>query len=443
MRIVIAGAGEVGTHLAKLLSAEEQDIIVIDEDAAHLDELDSAYNLMTVKGSPTSFFSLKDAATNHADLFIAVTPHESTNLVACAMAKGMGATTTLARISHYGFMDPVNKSTMQHMGVDRLIYPEYLAAKEIITALKHSWVRNWFEIHKGQIILVGVRVRENAPLVGTQLKDLPSVGNLHVSAIRRHNETIIPRGNDYIRADDVLYITFTSSHVDDVIKLCGKEKRRLKKILIMGGSKIAIRLVSMAGQQFDFTIIEKNPEVCAALTEKCPGAEIICGDARDPEVLIDAGVETSDAFIALSPSSESNILTALSAKGYGIKKSVAEVEDMQFISQAQTLGIGSVINKKLLASSTIFQLLLDADSSTSKCLALTDAEVAELEVKPGAKITKSAVKDLKLDRSMTLAALIRDGEGMLVTGNTVIQPGDIVLVFCLSGSLRKVEKLFA
>lgn len=444
MRIVIAGAGEVGTHLAKLLSFEEQDIIVIDQDGEKLDVLDSSYNLMTVKGSPTSFYTLKDAHTSRADLFIAVTPSESTNLVACSIAKSLGAQTTVARISHYGFMDPANKEAMNRMGVDRLIYPEYLAAKEIATALKHSWVRNWFELHEGQIILVGVRIRDNAPLTGMQLKEFASTTNhFHVSAIRRNHETIIPRGDDRMLAGDVLYITCTREHVPDLIKLCGKVEHNIKRVLVMGGSKIAIRLLDLVGNKYRFTIIDNNREVCENLPEKCPNAEIIHGDARDPEVLAEARIDECDAFIALSPSSESNILTTLSAKEFGIKKSVAEVEDMQFIAQAEALGIGTVINKKLLASSTIFQLLLDADSSSSKCLALTDAEVAELEVKPGAKITRAAVKDLHLDRSMTLAALIRDDKGMLVNGNTVFQPGDKVLIFCLAGSLHKVEKLFS
>lgn len=443
MRIVIAGSGEVGTHLAKLLSFEEQDIIVIDDNAERLDILDSSYNLMTVKGNPTSFYAQKDADAGHADLFVAVTPHESTNLVACSIAKSLGAKMTVARVSHYGFMDPANKATMKNMGVDRLIYPEFLAAREIITSLEHSWVRNWFELHEGQIILVGVRIRENAPLAGMQLKEFASMtGNFHVSAIRRNHETIIPRGDDRMLAGDVLYITATRDHVDDLITLCGKVKRRIKKVLIMGGSKIAIRMLDMARDRFDCTIIDNSREVCASLPEKCPNADIIHGDARDPEVLTEAGIDECDAFIALSPSSESNILTTLAAKERGIKKSIAEVEDIQFIPQAEALGIGTVINKKLLATSSIFQLLLDADSSTSKCLALTDAEVAELEVKEGAKITRAAVKDLHLDRNMTLAALIRKDRGMLVTGATRFEPGDKVLVFCLAGSLHKVERLF-
>jgi trk system potassium uptake protein TrkA len=341
-------------------------------------------------------------------------------------------------------MDPKNRDAMTRMGVDRLIYPEYLAAKEITTALDHSWVRNWFELHNGRIILVGVRIRDNAPLAGLQLRELaPYIGRFHVSAIRRHHETIIPRGDDHMQAGDILYITVTREYIPELIQLCGKKERKIKRVLIMGGSKIAIRLVDMAGDRFKFTIIDNDRDTCRQLPEKCPSAEIIHGDARDPEVLFDAGVDECDAFIALSPSSESNILTALSAKEYGVGKSVAEVEDNQFISQAEGLGIGTVINKKLLASSRIFKLLLDADDSTSRCLALSDAEVAEIEVRPGAKITRAAVKDLSLDRNMTLAALIRDDQGMLITGNTQIQAGDRVLVFCLLGSLHKVERLFS
>ena len=442
MKIVIAGAGEVGTHLAKLLSNENQDIIIIDKDREKLAELDADYNLMTECGSPTSFFAQKDASVGSADLFIAVTPQESTNLVACSIAKSLGAKCTVARVSHYSFMDPNNRSKMERMGVDRLIYPEYLAAKEIVTALDHSWVRNWFELHEGRIILVGVKLRDNAPLAGMQLKDFAATGHFHVSAIRRNNETIIPRGNDSMLSGDILYITTTREHVDELVQLCGKVQRKIKRVLIMGGSKIAIRLVDMAGDRFRFTIIDNNRETCNRLCEKCPNADIIFGDARDPDVLLDAGIDDSDAFITLSPSSESNILTTLTAKEFGIAKSVAEVEDIQFIAQAESLGIGTIINKKLLAGSSIFQLLLDADVSTSKCLALTDAEVAELEVKPNAKITRGPVRDLRLDSTMTFAALIRDGEGMLVTGNTTFRAGDRVMIFCLAGSLHKAEKLF-
>ncbi len=443
MKIVIAGAGEVGAHLAKLLSNENQDIVLIDENADRLATLDSNYNIMTLVGSPTTFTDLREAQVGSADLFIAVTPYETANIVACAMAKNLGATTTVARISSYDYMDPANRQLVRQMGVDRLIYPEYLAAVEIITALRHSWVRHWFELHEGQIILVGVRISGSAKIAGMQLKDFAFTNHhFHVSAIKRNHETIIPRGGDTINEGDILYITTTRDHVNDLLELTGKVSHKIRRVLVMGGSKIAVRLANMAGNEFKFRIIDLDLARCRVLPGKCPDCEIIHGDARDPELLADVGLDEMDGFIALTDSSETNILACLTAKDHGVKKTIAEVENIQFISQAEGLNIGTIINKKLLASSTIFQMLLDSDSSTSKCLALTDAEVAELEAREGSKITKAPVKDLRLSHDMTLAGLIRDGQGMLITGNTVIQPGDHVLVFCLSGAIHKVERLF-
>ena len=443
MKIVIVGAGEVGSHLAKLLSREDQDIVLVDKDANRLANLDANYNLMTLCGSPTSFSTMREADVDHCDLFIAVTPYETTNVTACAMAKSIGAKKTVARIDNYEFMVDESQEFFTQIRVDYLIYPEFLAAQEIMTSLKRSWVRHWFELHDGEIILVGVKLRDNAPLIGKQLKELAFVQrSFHISAIKRNHETIIPRGDDIIRANDILYFTTTRDHVDDLLDLCGKVQHDINRVLIMGGSRIAIRLAALAGNEYSFKIIESNLEVCKALPEKCTNCEIVHGDARDFDVLREEGIEDFDAFIALAESSEANILACLTAKEFGVDKTIAEVENIQFISEAEGLNIGTIINKKLLASSKIFQILLDADINSSKCLALTDAEVAEIEAKPKSKITRAAVKDLNLSRDMTIAGLIRDGQGMLVNGNTVIQPGDHVVVFCLTGAIHKVEKLF-
>ena len=443
MRIVIAGAGEVGSHLAKLLSDEEQDITLIDADAERLAVLDANYNLMTVVGEPTSFTTLREASAGQCDLYIAVTPYESNNIVSCSIAKKLGARTTVARIDTYEFMNPANTGYVKSMGVDRVIYPEYLAAEEIITALKHTWTRNWFELHDGRIILAGVKLRQGAPLVGMKLKDFTYTNrHFHVSAIKRNHETIIPRGDDHMDQGDILYFTTTRDHIDELLLLTGKNATKVKRVLIMGGSKIAIRLVNLGHDEFKFKIIEADLERCRKLPAKCPDCEIIHGNASDVDLLADVGISDMDAFVALSDSSESNIFTCLTAKELGVRKTVADVENIQFISQAENLNIGTIINKKLLASSTIFQLLLDSDASTAKCLALADAEVAELEARPGSKITHVPVKELKLPRDVTLAGLIRGEEGMLITGNTHIEAGDHVLVFCLAGSLHKVERLF-
>lgn len=444
MKIVIAGAGEVGSHLAKLLSNEEQDITLIDANADRLAVLDANYNLMTYVGSPTSFATLREAGAASCDLFIAVTPYESNNIVACTIAKNLGAKVTVARIDTYDFMNPENTSLVKHIGVDRVIYPEYVGAEEILSALKHTWARYWFELHDGSLILAGVKLRQGAKMAGMKLRDFAFTNrHFHVAAIKRNHETIIPRGDNSMELGDILYITCKREHIPDLLELTGKTAYQVKKVIIYGGTKMAVRLVNAGRGLFKFKIVDPDMEVCRRLPQKCPDCEIIHGDAaRDTELLDDIGATDADAFVALTDSSETNIFSCLSAKEFGIKKTVADVENIQYISQAENLNIGKVINKKLLASSSIFQLLLDSDSSTSKCLALADAEVAEIEARADSKITRAQVKDLRLPDQLTLAGLFRNGEGSLITGNTRIQPGDRVLVFCLAGALHKVERLF-
>lgn len=444
MRIVIAGAGEVGSHLAKLLSREEQDIVVVDDDARKLAMLDANYNLMTCVGSPVSFRTLQDAGVKEADLFIAVTPFEDRNVTSCSIANYLGARRSVARIDNYEFMKSEYRSFFTGIGVNDVIYPEYLAAQEIRTAMKRGWARNWFELNNGEIILIGVKVRENADIVGRQLKELTmSQHNFHVSAIKRRRDTIIPRGDDVIMANDIVYFTTTSQHVEDIRRLCNKVSYKVRRVMIMGGSRIAVRLASMASDEWDIKIIESDAERCRRLPELCPDCEIINADGRDTDVLIDEGITETDAFIALTDSSETNILACLTAKEYGVNKTIAEVENIQLIYQAEGLNIGTIINKKLLASSKIFQVLLDSDTESSKFLSLADAEVAELEVKEGSRITRHPVKNLDLSRDVTLGGLVRKGRGMLVTGNTVFEPGDRVVVFCLSGLIHKIERLFS
>ena len=446
MKIVIAGAGEVGSHLGKLLSREEQDIVMIDNDREKLDRLDANYNLMTCVGSPTSFRTLSNAGVDTScDLFIAVTPYENTNITSCAIAKSLGARKTVARIDNYEFRNTAHRPFFASIGVDHLIYPEYLAAQEICTALKRPWVRHWFELNDGRLLLIGVKIRSNASLVGKSMRDITATQhNYHVAAIKRRHETIIPRGDDVIQADDILYFTTTEEFVDDIRDLCGKRDYKVRNVMVMGGSRIAVRLAHMASDRLKLTIIENDPDICRRLPEKCSGCDvrIIHGDARNNDVLREEGIGAMDAFVALTDASETNILTCLAAKEMGVNKTIAEVENIQFISEAEILNIGTIVNKKLLASSKIFQLLLDADETSSRFMALSDAEVAELEARPGSKITRAPVMDLRLSRDMTIAGRIRNGRGMLVGGRDRIEAGDHVLVFCLSGSIHKVEKLF-
>lgn len=443
MKIIIAGAGEVGTHLAKMLSKEDQDITLLDSDQSRLDMIDSNYNLMTWNGSTSSFDSLSDVGVADADLYIAVTPYETRNITSCAIAKRLGAKKTVARIDNSEFLVPENKKVLRDIGTDFLIYPENVAANEIATALSHNWARYWAELHDGRLLLIGVKIHANSVLLNVKLKDLPvTTHDFHIAAIKRSSETIIPNGNDEILPGDIVYFITTPPFTQRVRELCGKTKRVIKKVLVMGGSRITRRFARLYSDKFHIKILDKDMANCEEMATLFPDCEIVYGDGRDIEVLAENNIYQYDAFMALTDSSETNILTCMTAKEFGVPKTIAEVENLQFFGQAENLNIDSIINKKLLASSHIYKILLDADESDSRFFALPDAEVAEIYVKPGAKITKGAVKDLRLPFGMTLAALVRGDKVILVSGNTHIEEGDFVVVFSIMGTLQKIEKWF-
>lgn len=444
MKIVIAGAGEVGTHLAKMLSKEKQDIILLDTKVEKLQWIDANYNLMTVVGDPSSFNALKNADAGKADLFIAVTPSDDKNITACMLASKLGAQKTVARIDNYEYMLPENRAFFKDMGVDELIYPEMLAAEEILNALKITWARKWFSLCNGKLILVSTKIRENSSIANCKLWDLTKEHNFyHVSAIKRKDDIIIPRGNDEILINDIVYFTTTPDHLNDIRDITGKRDITVDSIIILGGSRIAIQLARILPDSISMKIIEQDYDKSIKLAERLPNAYIVHGDARETDLLIEEGIKNIDAFIALSDNSETNILSCLTAKKLGVKtKTVAEVENLQFISTAESLDIGSIINKKIIAASKIYQLLIDTDISDARCLATSDAEVVEVIVKEGAKITKGKIKDLDIPKGLTLGGLVRDNVGYIINGDTEIKANDRVLIICINDILHKVEKLF-
>ena len=443
MKIIIAGAGAVGTHLAKLLSREKQDIILMDDNEEKLSTLNSNFDLMTATASPTSIKGLKEVGVGEADLFIAVTPDESRNMTACMLANNLGAQKTVARIDNYEYLLPKNKEFFQKLGVDSLIYPEMLAAKEIVSSIRMSWVRQWWEFCGGALILIGTKMREKAEILNIPLHELggPELP-YHVVAIKRGSETLIPRGDDTIKLHDIVYFTTTRKYVPYIRKIAGKEDYAdVRNVMIMGGSRIAVRTAQYVPDYMQVKIVDNDR--CNRLTELLDDRTmIINGDGRDMDLLVEEGLKNTEAFVALTGNSETNILACLAAKRMGVSKTVAEVENIDYIGMAESLDIGTVINKKMIAASHIYQMMLDADVSNVKCLTFANADVAEFTVKAGSKITKHPVKDLGLPKGATIGGLIRQGEGVVVMGNTLIQPGDHVVVFCLNMMIKKIEKYF-
>ena len=444
MKIVIAGAGNVGIHLAKLLAGESQDITLIDESEHKLSRLDSSFDLLTIQESPLSFHGLKEAGADSADLFVAVTPDESRNLLSCQLAHYLGAKKTVARIDNYEYLLPKHKEFFTNMGVNSLIYPEMLAAKDIVDGMKLSWIRQWWEFAGGALVMMGIKLRDNAQILDKPLSQLGKERPYHIVAILREGETIIPSGSDTMQAGDLVYFMTMKKHIPHIRKIAGKEELPdVRDVIIMGGSRIAVRTAELMPDYMNLKIIESDLDKCNRLTELCDDkVMIINGDGRDPSLLMSEGIQHTEAFVALTDNSETNILACLAAKRFGVTKTIAEVENIDYINMAEKLDIGTVINKKKIAASHIYQMMLDADVTNVKCLTFANADVAEFNVMPGAKITRNPVKDISLPRGVTFGGLIRNNEAILVTGDTQIQEGDHVVVFCLEGMIKTIEKFF-
>lgn len=446
MKIIIAGAGAVGTHLAELLSKENQDIVLIDESEQKLSNISGNYDLMTLNVSPTSISGLKEAGTAEADLFIAVTPNENKNMTCCMLASAMGAKKTVARIDNDEYLQPEHRDFFKRMGINSMVFPELLAAEEIVDALKRSWVRQWWEVHNGALIMLGIKLRETAEVLNIPLKELCCPGsNYHIVAIKRGDETIIPNGDNKLMLGDLVYFMTTKKYIPYIRKIVGKEHYEdVRNVIIMGGGLMSLHTALFKPNYMNVKIIDQDKAICDRLNQSLADKNImvIQGDGRDAALLADEDISHTQAFVALTNQTEVNILSCLTAKRMGVRKTVALIENMDYIGMAEKLDIGTIINKKAIAASHIYQMMLDADVANVKCLTLANADVAEFMVKEDAKVTRKPVKDLGLPHGVTIGGLVRKGEGMLVSGNTMIQAGDSVVVFCKSMLIKKIEKYF-
>ena len=445
MKVVIVGAGAVGTHLSKLLSREHKDCVLIDDNEERLSTL-SEYDVMTYNASPTSIQALKEAGVQNADLFVGVTPEETTNITACILAHSLGAKKTVARIDNYEYLSPQNRELFKQAGIDSLIYPEVLAAIDINNGLKLSWVRQRWDVHDGALTLLGIKLRETAEILNQPLRELSGPDDpYHVVAIRRGEDTIIPGGLDELRVGDLAYFMTTQEYIPYIRKIVGKEHYAdVKNVIVMGGDKTSVRAALTAPDYMNIKIIEKNAERCERLNELLGDSDtmVIHGDGRDLGLLEEEGIRNTQAFVALTGNAETNILACLTAKRLGVRKTVAMVENLDYVKMAEELDIGTIINKMTIAASHIFQMLLEADVDNLRSLMLVDSEVAEFTAAEGSRVTKKLVKELGLPTGVTIGGLVRNGVGMLVNGNSQIEAGDSVMVFCHEAKLNSVEKFF-
>ncbi|MBR5697863.1 MAG: Trk system potassium transporter TrkA [Prevotella sp.] len=446
MKIIIVGAYAIGTHLAKLLSRNDHDTVLIDSDIDRLSSISADYDLMTVQASPSRIQTLKDAGVGNTDLFIAVTPDENLNMNACMLAKALGASRTVAKVDNNEYMDPKLKSFFESVGVTSLIYPEKLAAVDIVNGLKMSWVRQRWDVHDGALIMLGIKLRENCEILNQPLKDLCKPESpYHIVAIKRENETIIPRGDDVLKLHDIAYFMTTRQYIPYIRSIVGKERYAdVKNVMIMGGGATAVRATALIPEYMKVKIFEADEARCDRLNELIDTKRVmvIHGDGRDIGLLNEEGIKNTQAFVALTGNAETNILACLTAKRLGVRKTVAMVENFDYVSMAESLDIGTIINKKALAASYIYQMMLDADVHNIHFLMSANADVAEFTAEPDSKVTRKKVFELGLPKGTTIGGLVRNGEGHLVSGGTQIEAGDSVVVFCHEVDMSRLEKFF-
>lgn len=451
MKIVIAGAGEVGSHLAKMLSNESNDITVIDEHQERLDNLSASADVVTVEGNPSAIHTLQEAGVSHADLFIAVNPSDSqdVNIVSAILAKKLGSKKVTARINTEEYLTYENKSMFTEMGIDLMFYPEKIAAGEIADLLKRTASTDSMDFARGKLQMAVFKLEEESSLLGMNMAEFSTLASeegmkYRVVAISRNNQTIIPKFDTKFKYHDLVFIISKREGMDMLMKYIGKKNIEVNSLMILGGSPIGEMVAKQVAKELDsIKLIEINKDKCLQLSEKLPGNVIVVnGDGRNSDMLIEESIRDYDAFVAVTNSSETNILACVAAKSLGVARTIAEVENIEYIRLAESMGVDAVINKKLITAGRIFKFTLSNKVRFIKYMSGTDAEILEFIVAPDTKITKVPLKDMGFPRNAIIGGIIRGNESFIAVGDTQIQAYDRVAVFALPEAVKEVDKFF-
>ena len=451
MKIVIAGAGEVGSHLAKMLSNESNDIIVIDSDVTRLNALRANTDVVTVEGNPATIHILHEAGVHEADLFIAVNPSESqdVNIVSAMLAKKLGSKKVTARINNEEYLSYENKYLFTEMGIDLMFYPEKIAAGEIVDLLKRTASTDSMDFARGKLQMAVFKLEEESPLLGMNMAEFSAIAaqeglKFRVVAIARNNDTIIPKFDTKFKYHDLVFIISKREGMDMLMKYIGKRNIEVDSAMILGGSPIGEMVArKMAKELRVVKLIEMNKDKCRELSEKLPDNVIVVhGDGRNSDMLIEESIKEFDAFVAVTNSSETNVLACVAAKRLGVSRTIAEVENIEYIRLAESMGVDAVINKKLITAGRIFKFTLSNKVRFIKYMSGTNAEILEYIVAPDTKITKEALKDMNFPRNAIIGGIIRGNESYIAVGDTHIQAYDRVAVFALPEAVKEVDRFF-
>jgi trk system potassium uptake protein TrkA len=445
MRIIIAGAGDVGFHLAELLSIENQDIVIIDQNQEVLDYAASRLDIMALNGDCATFEVLERAGAARAGLVLAVTTSEKTNIITAILSKKLGAKQTVARINSPGYLDQERKQLFRELGVDEMISPIRLAAEEISRLLRQSSFTDIYHFEEGKISLVGITLSESSPVLNIKLSQLPQHAlaiQLRPVIILRGNKTIIPKGDDMLLKGDLVYFISKKETIVELRTLFGCKEHKVKSVMILGGMELGYAVATILQKEYRVTLIEKDRSYCKELAEKLEDSLIVYGSYSNFDLMLDEGLEQMDAFVALTDNSETNIIASLTAKNHGVFKTVARVESKEYTYVSQNIGVDSLVNKKLFAANEIFRLIRKGKVQAFTALSGVDAEVIEYLVHKGNKITKKPIKELRFPQNALIGAVIRGDDTFIPGGDFQLELDDKVVVLSKHEDMNKVEQFF-
>ena len=444
MKIVIAGIGEMGGHLAEMLSGNGHDITVIDTDEKALKAVSSLADIITVVGDSTTFAVLRKASVRKCDLFVAVHPVENNNILSAIMAKQLGAKKVIARIDNNEYLEPNNKEMFINMGIDYMFYPEQIAAEEVVSLLGHTSTTEFVDFASGRLSLLVFRLEPTSPLVGRELASFEQgeKAAYRTVAILRRGKTLIPHGADTYMVGDVLYIIARHDSVNEVMALSGQGDVYIKNMMILGGSRIGVQIAQAMQNDVNVKLVDYNEDKTKRLALQLDKTLILTQDGRSTEAMLDEGLANMDAFVAVTGRSETNILAAMLAKRMGVKKVIAAVENLNYINLADNVGVDTIINKKMVSASNIFRFTMSTDVLAIKCLKGSDAEVLEFIVKPNSPATKASIKDLGMPAEVVVGGVVRGNKVFIASGDTKILAYDRVVVFAMPSVLAKVGHFF-
>lgn len=445
MRIIIAGAGDVGFHLAKLLTEEHHDIALIDRNKELLTYASDHLDIATHLGNCISYSILEQAGAPKADLVIAVTSSEEANVAMCIIAKNLGAKQTVCRVQNVEYLLKKEKEDLMSLGIDELINPETLAGQEIKRLLKEVAFTDSFDFDQGKLSLAGIAIEDCSPLAGMTIADAAHLNpekTFLTVAVLRNNETLIPRGELTFRVGDHVYFITQPKGMETVLSLSGKQRKRIKNVMILGGNKVAYHTARKLSLRYNVKLIEEDEKRAFELSDLLPNTLVIHSDGRDVELLEDEGIEQMDAFVAVTNNSETNIISCLVAKNHGVNKTIAMVENMDYIHLSQNIGVDTMINKKLIAANFIFRHLRKGEVVSLTSLHGVDAEIVEFEVGEKADLIGKSLKGLNFPKGAIVGGVIRDGKGLTVNGDFVFNTQDHVVVLSKPECIHRVESFF-